>query len=448
MKRYGVFIRFLWLCLLLWLGVMTLREAPREARPSAAENRMLAAAPRLSKGAVLTGDFMSGAESWLADGVVLRDRWIEGAQRVERALALPVDAETEAARMMAAIQAETGEAEPTATAARSPAATEAPPSPLPAAEATLTPTASPQSTARPEATPSGGQEASFWIQYTDGRTKTIATYPEKNIRRAAEVLNEYRSLLPADGRVLYAVMPLAALGNAYIDEADRRAGWTSEAEDRLQALVDEGVYILNGAAVIEPALRRGEYVYFRTDHHWTARGAWHLYAAAMARLGLPSLGYDEYAYTVNRGMGGGGPRSDTIEIPHPLQPVRSYLLEKLRQNEEISYMFYDRADYPAYVGGTRTPWRQFVSGFHTGRTALIIGDSYQNAFVHYLLPHYDQVLMTDLRGMYYREEQAGAGVQKYIETFGVDDVYFIFCSSTDVNSDFFINGQVTRYLYR
>ncbi len=454
MKQFGVFIRYLWLCGCAWLGCMTLLTAPRTERASDTENRMLAGAPTPTVESVLDGSFMSGVEDWLADGVVLRDRWIGVSHAVERALAMPVDEETEAAQMMAAIEAETGEeAKPLPSEQTSEQPTPEPEQTETKAETTTERTETQEPTHQvPTATENPEEDAqihetTFWIRYKDGTVRDVYAFPVQNVRNAAAILNEYRSLLPEDGSVIFAEVPIAATGNAYLGERNIRECWGSDMEEQLQKIVDEGVYIINASAAIEPALQRGEYVYFRTDHHWTALGAHYIYQAMMERLGIPPMAYHDYAYTINRGMGGGGPRSDTIEVIHEILPTHSYIVRRLKYHEEIRYMYPERKDYTAYISGTRTPWRQFDSGFQTGRTALLIGDSFSNALLPYLLPHYDRIMMTDLRGTYYRPEDAGGSVQKYIQTYDVDDIYFMFCFATSVNSDFFINGQMTRYLY-
>ncbi|MEZ4508723.1 MAG: DHHW family protein [Eubacteriales bacterium] len=44
------------------------------------------------------------------------------------------------------------------------------------------------------------------------------------------------------------------------------------AEDALRALVSDHVTIHSAYEIFEQPILRGDYVYFRTDHHWTALG--------------------------------------------------------------------------------------------------------------------------------------------------------------------------------
>lgn len=90
MKKYRIaFIPiYLLLALLLGLGVLLCLTAPRESRASLKENRMLAGAPVLSWESVFSGEFMTGLESFLSDGMVERDRIIDASNQLEKAMTL------------------------------------------------------------------------------------------------------------------------------------------------------------------------------------------------------------------------------------------------------------------------------------------------------------------------------------------------------------------------
>ena len=448
MKRFGFLIRYGWVLALVWLGGMTLLLAPREARPSAEENRMLAAAPTLSIETVWDGSFMTDTETWLSDGVILRDQMIGISKTVDACLSMPKDDTEEALELIDAIEAEMN-GQPTET-AKTAAPTEAPTPAPQTSPAAPNATEAAQIIAEPTETPVLSETA-FWVEYGDGRTQTLYTFPAANVLRAAQALNAYRDVLPNDGRVIFLQSPVASMGNGYLKNLSRSPVWHSTMEDALQSVVKDGVLIVNAAEAMNEPLSRGEYVYFRTDHHWTARGAYTAYRAVMERLGVPAADYDDYAYSVKNGMRGNnannGAKSDTIEVMYELLPTESYVVSHLDQSRQISLMDYDTVGYLAFLHGTQKPWRRFETGAQTGRTALLIGDSYANAFLPYLLPHYDRVMMTDLRYTSYKPEDAGASVSAYIEAYGVDDVYFVFCLATGINSSFFTDGQITRYLH-
>lgn len=445
MRRFGFLIRYIWIVGLVWLASITIAFTPKESRASETENRMLAGFPPFSVETVLDGSFMSGVETWLSDGIALREQWIQTSQRVEKVLAVPREVD-EAAQFEAAIEAELGTG---ASEAATPEPTSVPDQqPETSAEASPTRETTIPNTA--EATPVPTvQDTAFWVRYNDGRVRTLDTYPHKNVERAAQYLNAYRAILPEDGRVIFAEVPTSFTGTAYQEERDKREAWGSDMEDELQKIVDDGVYIINATAALLDPLERGEYVYFRTDAHWTALGAHYLYRAMMERLGIPAMAYNDYAYTVQTGMRGNASnnkKSDTVEIMGEILPTHSFVLKHLTESREVQYMYPDRASYLAFIGGTLKPWRRFTSGSQTGRTALLISDSFGNALLPYLLPHYDSILMTDLRPGNYEPKEAGATIREYIEYYGVDDVYFTFCFASDINSDHFKAGFLVQHL--
>ena len=72
-KRLDFVVIYFWLFLLLCAGLGTLIFADREERVSESEKRMLAAFPDTSAESVFSGEFSSGFESFLSDGIFLRD---------------------------------------------------------------------------------------------------------------------------------------------------------------------------------------------------------------------------------------------------------------------------------------------------------------------------------------------------------------------------------------
>lgn len=442
MKRFGFIIRYLWVLALLWLGGMTILFTPKTERVSDSENRMLAGLTPLSLDTIRDGSFMEGVDAWLSDGIVLRSRMIDASKRLTAAIAVPKPEADEGEQMMAAIEAEMN----TETESPEPSASEPPAETLP--EETASASAETEELQPIDAEPI--RDTTFWIRYNDGKVRTVYHFPARNVQRAAKALNAYRALLPEDGRVIFAEVPIAGTGRAYQAERDIREAWGSDMEDELQKIVSDGVYIINATSVMLDPLERGEYVYFRTDHHWTPRGAWYLYRAMMQRLGIPAMDYVDYSYTTNTGMygsaGHNGNEPDAIDVIHEILPTHSFVVRNLTKSTEVPYMQEKRAGYTAYLGGTLTPWRRFETGAQTGRTALLIGDSFSNALLPYLLPHYDRVMMTDLRPSYYSDREAGAPISAYIREYGVDDVYFMYCFATSINSGHFLNGHIDKYL--
>ena len=432
MRRVSFVAALWWLLASFCLGALLLGNAPRMERPSSTENRMLSGFPEAKPGAFTDGSFFSGIESFLSDGFFGRDSIIRA---TEAALGV-FDLRDEEQRL-------SQQAAETDRLLREDA------------EGT-----------DPDASPWDGETEEEWeeewneeesfsllrllfsaacaeearkgagpsltIRYPGGEEKVIYTYPEENLRSFAGTLDLLRSLLPEDGEVHYLQIPVASVGRRVMG-SQRGASWESTMEDALAAMVGEGVYIHNAPAILSDALTRGERCYFYTDHHWTELGAWYCAAAIAERRGYPALPYDETAYDGRR-IGSENGWEDRMYLARPLLPTHSYVLTHLSEETELPFMNLKVRSYTAYINNTRTPWRRFVSGFGSSRRALLLSDSFGNAFLPYLLPYYGEVHMTDLRKSYYDPEEAGGTFRELLTYHRIDDLYIVLSTSNGINS--------------
>jgi hypothetical protein len=73
--------------------------------------------------------------------------------------------------------------------------------------------------------------------------------------------------------------------------------------------------------------------------------------------------------------------------------------------------------YIVFLGGD-IPLLVSNTSAGTGRTALVVKNSYGNAFAPYLLPHFDRVVVLDYR-------YVSRNIQDIVDTFGVTDLVFV-----------------------
>ena len=434
---------------MLTLGGAVLLGAPREARISDTENRMLQGFPSLEGDAVLSGRFMEEFEQFLSDGFPRRDRLV-GLSQGMLSLLGEKDEEYELRKtleqeeqLQAAADEETGEALPLSEIVTPPPAEET------AAEAT----AAPETEGDPDM-PAEARDAALWLVKKDGSRTYVERYPAEKLAHLAPVLNQYRDCLPPDGKLLFLNMPVTTDAHA-IDRDMTRVDWGYNLDEALQPLVEDGVVILDGTDILRPWLGK-EDLYPLEDHHWHAQAASHAADAMAEELGLPPAGFYDYMYRLELSF-----REDPVtpeqlmamqpgirnrRIPVPTTPVESYVLKNLRHLEPTVYLESDKiSGYGIYLGGLHRPWRLFETGYHTGRTALVIGDSFYHALLPYLTPYYDRIISTDLRDGMYRPSLAGWSIRKYMEEYKVDDVYMVMCRYTSVNNYVYQN-RLDRYL--
>ena len=192
----------------------------------------------------------------------------------------------------------------------------------------------------------------------------------------------------------------------------------------------------------------GEYIYYRTDHHWTTLGAYYGFSALAESMGLDCPDISEYGgrETVSEEFYGTSWSSsgfswvepDSMEIfvtePEGLEitnypqgsPVEGQLYDWSRLEVKDKYSF--------FYGGN-TPLLEIETGVEGAPSLLILRDSYMDSLSPFLLESYSRIHILDLR--YYR-----ASLSDYIDQNGFDDV--LVCYSIDnfsTDSNIFLLGR-------
>lgn len=160
----------------------------------------------------------------------------------------------------------------------------------------------------------------------------------------------------------------------------------------------------------EQALRnhKEEYIYYRTDHHWTTLGAYYGYCAWAESMGIRPLSQEEFRIrTVTDSFL--GTLHSKINISVPPDEIRIYEPKK----EPEYRVYYDLSDeakdtlYEEKHLDTKNKYGFFLDDNHAlieidtnvnnGKELLIVKDSYSNCMVPFLAMHYDKIYVLDLR---------------------------------------------------
>jgi hypothetical protein len=157
-----------------------------------------------------------------------------------------------------------------------------------------------------------------------------------------------------------------------------------------------------------------EYVYFRTDHHWTGLGAWYAYQQYADSLGLsyrPLSDYQEIYY--NDFLGslynqiGGDARMDAnpdyLIAYQPPWKIESYGYDSpdLSDASGDLGMLVDPEQvtgsnkYMAF--GYEYSYKKIISSNNTGRKLIIFRESFANAMIPFLTEQYDEIHVVDFR---------------------------------------------------
>lgn len=278
------------------------------------------------------------------------------------------------------------------------------------------------------------EDATFDLIRTDGSRNVIYTYPGQNLRRVADNLDKYAALLPEDGQVMLTLVPFPGLARRFSDRTDVYKGWQSDKFEKIDRMTSDKVKCFDALQILEPHMLAGENLFLYGNHQWNIHGSYYVFCEMIKAQGLTPSPYDEYEYKINRPQNQAYHDLDTYELLYPLAPAKNYRVSKINHRDEFPFMSYSKAETSAYLYGDLYPWKTVVTGFHTGRNALIIGDCFDFPLTPFLLPYYDEVHKTDIRYGIFSKERLGTSVADMIERYSIDDVYMIFSEANDVNS--------------
>ena len=184
-------------------------------------------------------------------------------------------------------------------------------------------------------------------------------------------------------------------------------------EDQGEQLSKISAY-LNGAVKeisVYKILRehRTEYLYYRTDHHWTTLGAWYAFSEAGKVMDLETVSEMTLYPVTNRFQGtlasksGYQVPSDTISVYWPKaeeQLVVTYVEEQKKSPSlYASKKLESRDKYGVFLDGNH-PVVKIRTMAQNTRTLLLLKDSYANCFVPFLTSSFREIVLVDPRYYY------------------------------------------------
>lgn len=178
-----------------------------------------------------------------------------------------------------------------------------------------------------------------------------------------------------------------------------------------------------------------EYIYFRTDHHWTQRGAYYGYQSIMETKGEKWVSLDKFRLVKKQGFLGYlynqanvpeySTYADDIECFEVKNNYAVNVKDKDLNGNPTSYTVniytYPTDDaapsYGIFMGGDHS-FAEINTENKNGEVALIIKDSYANTVIPLLTSNYEKILVIDPRSY---EGTVGELLNKY----EIDDIIFI-----------------------
>jgi len=179
---------------------------------------------------------------------------------------------------------------------------------------------------------------------------------------------------------------------------------------------------------------RDEYLYFRTDHHWTALGAYYGYEQFAKAKGVEPVSLDRYttkefpdflgAFYSDTGKSPAlAQNPDTVVAYEPFNNTTMTFTD--RNGKETPWQvitdvsgWASSSKYNTFIGGDN-PYTHIVNNdLSDGSSCVVIKESFGNALIPFLIPHYQDIHVIDYR--YYKQS-----IVDFCKNNQIQDVLFI-----------------------
>lgn len=206
--------------------------------------------------------------------------------------------------------------------------------------------------------------------------------------------------------------------------------------DFCYAKLDDSIYSVDAYSKI--AAHQDEYLYFRTDHHWTQLGAYYAYTAFCETAGWKAEPLDRFETGKHERFVGSMytyikdyPQSqilvdepDTLHYYRPFvdtstryysdatlsDPVKMGVISGIRDSVSNKYLCFLGGDHPITIIETSAQ----------GPVCMLLKESYGNAFAPWLTSHYSKVIVVDPRE-FNRSGKPSLDLAAFAAEQGVDD---------------------------
>lgn len=204
----------------------------------------------------------------------------------------------------------------------------------------------------------------------------------------------YFSLVPSSANILKEKLPTGfpmAPESSYLEEAHTQLG-------------NAGYKIVDYTDTL--TAKNSEYIYYRTDHHWTTLGAHYAYEKFMEELGIAPLPLSTWdAHTVDNFFGtyyNKAKKRDTLpdEIVWFDVPVTRVTIDGEEKDGLYDILQFEKRDkYAAFLHSNHAVTVLENSQATQGENSRIVvfKDSYGNSFVPFLTAHFEEVVVVDVR---------------------------------------------------
>ena len=254
----------------------------------------------------------------------------------------------------------------------------------------------------------GKQEINGVYKLGNQMIQTFREYDEDYVNKSIRAMNLFAERFP-EKQMYFMLAPTAQ--EFSMNSIPSYAGLLSE-----KTFIDDCYKKVENIATIDCrsflAGRTDEYIYYRTDHHWTSLGAFYAYQSAAKALSYAAYGYGYFNIETASGDFRGTLYSRTLDDSITPDSIEYYMLAKNEPNVRMTtrngaeikeynslYVrdYLNEKDKYSSFTGSNVPLVEIETNVDNGKTLLIIKDSYAHSLVPFLSKHYSKIAMVDMR---------------------------------------------------
>ena len=429
---------------------------------SAVDDKTLAEKPAFSLQTLFDGSYLPALESYYSDHFPMRDTLLTAGKTLNKFYYYSGSSEESTVLILGGnTGAEQGgqsldSVENRPDAEKTPEETPAPETPEDTSEAPETPSGTPETPATeepatgdmpeqaaPPALNEPAEEDASWagnVIVVGTRAMEIPTANNDIIDSYASAVNALAAAMGNDVRTISLVTPNG--GEFYSPESMHTGIHSQKAMiKRCYGAMGSGIVTVDAYAGLRE--HADEYIYFRTDHHWTQLGAYYAYQKFCEAAGFEAVALDRFEtgtytnfvgsmYTFTKGY----PQSETLYnnpdtltyyLPIYETHAKYYADPTLQNGVAVSVVYTQMSEettnkYLCFIGGD-TPVCVIESAAEGG-TCIVLKESYGNAFVPFLTSHYSKIIVIDPRE-FNRDGKPSLDLTTFAKEQGIDDLIVI-----------------------
>lgn len=264
----------------------------------------------------------------------------------------------------------------------------------------------------------------------------LYSFNEQNSKSYVALINNFATRVDGKAQVYDLIAPLHYQIALSVETAQKYGASDGEkAIDYMYSLLSDSVTSVD--ALSEMRAHNGEYLYFRTDHHWTARGAYYAFVAFCEAKGIEptalesyeSLRFDGFLGTLYSEANQPAAMKNNPDFVEAFVPMgTNEITVTERGGNVVKYQVVNKqtnawypaagAKYNCFIAGDNPLSEIHNPSISDGSSIVVVKESYGNAFIPFLVDSYEYVYVIDYR--YWSGDLADFVIEG-----GIDDVLFL-----------------------